>query len=103
MRDHASRPHPRQGTPPARPESTRGVSITPVPPSGARDPLLARAAERHGEQLARAVVRPRCHLYLRVSSPDQDLDVGPDGRRVRGLLPMIATRLPPITPVLPQS
>ena len=26
---------------------------------------------------------PRCHLYLRVSSPDQDLDVGPDGRPVR--------------------
>ena len=25
----------------------------------------------------------RCHLYLRVSSPDQDLDVGPDGRPVR--------------------
>jgi DNA invertase Pin-like site-specific DNA recombinase len=47
------------------------------------DPLRDRAAAQHGAELARTVAGVRCHLYLRVSSPDQDLDVGPDGRPVR--------------------
>lgn len=48
------------------------------------DPVLARATERHGEALGQAIAGVvRVHLYLRVSSPDQDLDVGPDGRPVR--------------------
>lgn len=47
------------------------------------DPLRDRLAAQHGAELGRAVAGVRCHLYLRVSSPDQDLDVGPDGRPVR--------------------
>lgn len=47
------------------------------------DPHLHHTVDRHGETIGRAVVSPRCHIYLRVSSPDQDLDKGPDGRRIR--------------------
>jgi DNA invertase Pin-like site-specific DNA recombinase len=52
----------------------------------AADPHAEHVRRRHGDQIAGATSpapRPRCHLYLRVSSPDQDLDVGPDGRPVR--------------------
>lgn len=47
------------------------------------DPHRERTVARLGAAVAGAVLAPRCHVYLRVSSPDQDLDVGPDGRPVR--------------------
>src|SRR5262245_17389144 len=47
------------------------------------DPLAERGRARHGDALGRVVTPPRCHLYLRVSSPEQDMARGRDGKRVR--------------------
>ena len=46
--------------------------------------MAAKSARTPAEAAGVSILpAPRCHLYLRVSSPDQDLDVGPDGRPVR--------------------